>query len=91
MVRSFTINHKCDYVDVREGWNKDPVYLPTTRLVEMSIDLVGIGPLIETTSRDFSSRINTATEWKCDYCGRPNAREKETCSSCGSVRSFVYG
>lgn len=32
-----------------------------------------------------------APEWKCDYCGRPNARERETCKSCGAVRSFIYG
>ncbi len=33
----------------------------------------------------------TAAEWKCLFCGRPNKRERETCASCGAVRSFLYG
>lgn len=33
-------------------------------------------------------------EWKCDYCGRANKftghADDETCTSCGSLRSFIY-
>jgi hypothetical protein len=31
-----------------------------------------------------------ASEWKCDYCGRPNQREDEACKSCNGLRSFIY-
>jgi hypothetical protein len=71
--------------------DREQSYIPTSSSVKMKIDLCGIGPLITTTGKNISSSARNSKEWKCDYCGRPNKRERETCESCGSVRSFIYG
>ena len=41
--------------------------------------------------RDQVAAKTHAVEWHCDYCGRANSREQQTCKSCGAVRSFIYG
>jgi hypothetical protein len=47
--------------------------------------------LLQDDWQDSIETRKSSPEWKCDYCGRPNQRADETCKSCGSVRSFVYG
>ena len=34
--------------------------------------------------------VKSAIEWQCDYCGKPNAKKKESCDKCGAPRSFIY-
>ena len=85
VVESFSIAHKLE--PVRSASFGD-CYIPGS--VEMDIKLCGISPLIMTTGKELSSKVKNDLEWKCDYCGRPNKRERETCESCGSVRSFIY-
>ncbi|MBW2638341.1 MAG: hypothetical protein JRC86_12655 [Deltaproteobacteria bacterium] len=53
-----------------------------------------IGPPTMFTRDDFvkkSAVMRSAAEWACTFCERPNKRERETCGSCGAVRSFIYG
>lgn len=61
-------------------------------VVSYDLRLVGNGnPLM--SHHDFKKHreeMRTASEWKCSYCGRPNKRARETCQSCGAVRSFLY-
>jgi hypothetical protein len=72
-------------------------WVPTMNSVEMTIKLRGISPLLETFGlADTRQHIQaekkkSEKEWLCDWCGRPNAREKTTCGGCGGVRSFIYG
>jgi hypothetical protein len=91
VVESFSLSQKCDLVDATVFGNNNRNYISGVSHTEMEIKLYGIEPLIMTTGKDLSSRTKNALEWKCDYCGRPNRREDETCKSCGSVRSFIYG
>ena len=40
--------------------------------------------------REHVIEARKSTEWQCDFCGRPNKRERETCKSCNAVRPFIY-
>lgn len=57
---------------------------------QVEMTMLGLHPGIWSNSSEIAKRRN-APEWKCDFCGRPNVKDRETCASCGAVRSFVYG
>ena len=57
------------------------------------IELEAIGEAVWTDRTDWKKSVDNrklAPEWKCDHCGRPNNRERETCTGCGAPRSFIY-
>ncbi len=62
-------------------------------IIRTTIDFIGDGvPGLyrQVDRKEIKERIS-ASEWKCDYCGRVNKKHDETCKSCGAVRSFIYG
>jgi hypothetical protein len=87
MVRSFNFQHTINMVDVTEYGDNHRSYIPS--IGETTIELVGIQPGAWTDSANLRNRLQ-APEWKCDFCGRPNEHDRETCRSCGAVRSFIY-
>jgi hypothetical protein len=61
--------------------------------VETTIELTAIGSMTWMRREGWIKEVNerrSQTEWQCDYCGRANGKGKETCSSCGANRSFIY-
>jgi hypothetical protein len=43
----------------------------------------GIG-VLKITAMD--CKLSQTEEWKCEYCGRPNSKNQETCVGCGGNR-----
>ncbi len=66
------------------------VPIPTKQL-ELQISNAVLEDLSPTEWYERLRAIRTASEWKCDYCGRPNPRKQQVCLACGGSRSFLYG
>jgi hypothetical protein len=81
------LTHRTDLIDVSSYANPGAT-IRGMRSIEFSIHGVCTSDVI--TTKEVSA-MRTAAEWKCTYCGRPNKRQRETCKSCGAVRSFLYG
>jgi len=63
------------------------------------IELEGIEPgvLRSTDRKTYIQEVQTATEWQCVYCKKPNPRSATYCGQdtdgkvgCGAVRPFIY-
>lgn len=87
MATSISVTDSVERIDARSYDNPHNL-LVGMRSVEFDIHGVCTGDMFTT---DEVNAMRTAREWKCTYCGRPNKRERETCQSCGAVRSFLYG
>ena len=65
-----------------------------TGLIEMDLSIVSgdgdMSLLFNDSKHPKVSELRAQKEWQCSYCGRPNAKHRETCKSCGAVRPFIY-
>lgn len=87
-VTDVQVNYRADLVDVSTYGSGSPEFITGRRWAEFEIRGLSTSGLITTEAR---TAMKTSSEWKCTYCGRPNKRSRETCKSCGAVRSFLYG
>jgi rubrerythrin len=87
-VSNMTIEDRSDVIDVTSFGDVRPKYMPGVRDIAMSLELVGCQTIY---SSGMVEQKRNSPEWRCDYCGRPNQREDETCKSCGAVRSIIWG
>ncbi|MFA5714381.1 MAG: hypothetical protein WC998_01400 [Candidatus Paceibacterota bacterium] len=61
--------------------------------VKVDIEMIGNSAMLQSTRNEYleiTKDKKSSSEWKCDFCGRPNKKADETCKSCGAVRSFIY-
>ena len=69
------------------------MHMPYSGLVETHIEFDTFDSIAWKEKDAFRRQLKeekSASEWKCDYCGRPNKAHDETCKSCGAVWSFIY-
>lgn len=92
MVTDFNISQSIGQIDVTAPWDRGINYIPgiPSTSISMTINGNGAWKTLEQMVGEVHEKANSR-EWKCDYCGRPNSRTRETCESCGAVRSFLYG
>lgn len=60
-------------------------------LLGWTMELIGSGELSVTGEIfDRYRRVFTAIEWRCEWCGSINRRERMKCSQCSATRTFLY-
>jgi hypothetical protein len=64
---------------------------PTT--VETQISIIGnhYSEFMDYGFEEKTTKMKTATEWRCEHCRCVNLREHRKCDECGFPRPFLYG
>jgi ribosomal protein L37E len=78
---------KFEQIETTSFGDTQRLFIPGMQKAEVSFTL---DSLHWQNSDSLLKTVKSAIEWKCDYCGKPNAKKKESCSKCGAPRSFIY-
>lgn len=95
LVDEIEVSYGRDFLDITSFGDSSMKYLPCEP-ISMTVKMQGSGPMFETFGIESTKkylqdkREKFTKEWACDWCGRPNEKERTTCKGCGGVRSFIY-
>jgi len=53
-------------------------------------DTIGNGMWSQHDFKENVSKMKSASEWKCEFCGSVHPRKETGCHKCGAPRSFIY-
>lgn len=87
---NITIQHPVG--ECTTSWDAERRYIALA--MEWSMELLGTGEPFWLSKPEALRKVKamqTALEWKCDYCASIHSSDATECGSCGAARSFLYG